>query len=110
MRISISELKENNFEDVINLVTKLSEYKPAKSKYKTIWKHYYNQKNSFSVVATCKKKIVGFGFICFNMTIRGGKIAYIEDIICESSYRGRGIGKAIMNKLYKFAKKTNVTK
>ena len=51
-----------------------------------------------------KKKIIGYGFICVNQTVRGGKIAYIEDIICDNSYRKKGIGKSIMKQLFSFAK------
>ena len=51
-----------------------------------------------------KKTIVGYGCIFVNQTVRGGKIAYIEDIICDNSYRKKGIGKSIMKQLFNFAK------
>ena len=51
-----------------------------------------------------KKKIIGYGCIFVNQTVRGGKIAYIEDIICDNSYRKKGIGKSIMKQLFNFAK------
>lgn len=104
MKINLEKLKKKHLKEAINLVSKLSEYKPAENRLEDIWKSLYKQKNSLCIVAMDQKKIVGYGCIFVNQTVRGGKIAYIEDIICDSSYRKKGIGKSIMKKLFSFAK------
>lgn len=110
MQISYEKLKKIHLKEVINLVSKLSEYKPSEDRLEDIWKSFCKQKNSFSLVAMDKIKIVGYGFICVNQTVRGGKIAYIEDIICDENYRKKGIGKSIMNQLFNYAKKNKCYK
>ena len=102
--INFEKLKKKHLKEVINLVSQLSDYKPAEDTLLDIWRNLYKQKNSLSIVAMEKKKIIGYGFICVNQTVRGGKIAYIEDIICDNSYRKKGIGKSIMKQLFSFAK------
>ena len=104
MKINLVKLKKKHLKEVNNLVSKLSAYKPSEDKLLDIWKSFYKQKNSLCVVAIDKKKIVGYGCIFVNQTIRGGKIAYVEDIICHNSYRKKGIGKCIMTQLFNFAK------
>ena len=104
IKINLEKLKKKHLKEVINLVSKLSEYRPAEDRLEDIWKNLHKQKNSLSIVATDKKTIVGYGCIFVNQTVRGGKIAYIEDIICDNSYRKKGIGKSIMKQLFNFAK------
>ena len=87
MKINYEKLKKKNLREVINLVSKLSDYKPSEKRYLDIWENLYKQKNSFSIVAMDKSKIVGYGSIFVNQTVRGVKIAYIEDIICDESYK-----------------------
>ena len=110
MKINYEKLKKKHLKEVINLVSKLSEYKPSEDRLEDIWKSLCKQKNSFSLVAMDKIKIVGYGFICVNQTVRGGKIAFIEDIICDENYRKKGIGKSIMNQLFNYAKKNKCYK
>ncbi len=110
MSISFTSLKECHLSGVINLVSTISNYKPQESEYKKIWKHFSLQNNVFAIVALDEKKVVGFGYICTNMTIRGGKIAYIEDVICDVNFRSKGLGKEIMNHLLDYAKKNNCYK
>ncbi len=104
IKINLEKLKKKHLKEVINLVSKLSEYRPAEDRLEDIWKNLHKQKNSLSIVATDKKTIVGYGCIFVNQTVRGGKIAYIEDIICDNSYRKKGIGQSIMKQLFNFAK------
>ena len=104
MKINFEKLKKKHLKEVINLVSQLSDYKPTENKLLDIWKNFYKQKNTLSIVAMEKKKIIGYGFISLNQTIRGGRIAYIEDIVCDRNYRKKGIGKSIMEHLFNFAK------
>lgn len=110
MTFRIEKIKKKYLHAVIDLVSQLSDYKPDKKFYEEIWQSFKTQKNSFSIVVLEEDKVVGYGFISFIMMIRGGKIAYIEDIICKKEYRKKGIGKNIIYNLINYAKKNKCYK
>jgi len=74
------------------------------------YKKFILQKNNISIIACLKKKVIGYASINFNMSIRGGIRAYIEDVVIEKRYRKKGVGKSLLNVLLKYAKKKNCYK
>ena len=56
-------------------------------------------------MACLNKKAIGYASINFNISIRGGIRAYIEDVVVEKKFRKKGIGKSLVNILLKYAQK-----
>lgn len=56
-------------------------------------------------VAKDKGKIVGTATILFCRSLSGGLHGFIEDVVVDEAYRGKGIGKALMEKLIACAQK-----
>ncbi|MEM8507761.1 MAG: GNAT family N-acetyltransferase [Bacteroidota bacterium] len=60
--------------------------------------------------AYCKEKevIVGIALMCYYNVISGKK-AWIEDVVVDTKYRGRGIGRKLMDKLLEVGKEKNLS-
>jgi GNAT superfamily N-acetyltransferase len=65
---------------------------------------YFAAKENGNIIASC--------YICIipNLTRAGKSIGFIENVIVDSNYRKRGIGKTIMEKAIKYAKEQNCYK
>lgn len=71
-------------------------------------KRIVKEKNSNVFVArNISNEIVGMGVLVIYSTITGDK-AWIEDVVLEQKNRGKGIGKEIMKRLIKEAKKRGI--
>jgi glucosamine-phosphate N-acetyltransferase len=103
--IFIREIQKTDMSFVIELLQSISKYKPSKSEYTKIWNKFKNQKNIYALVAITNNKIVGYGSIVIETKIRGGKMGHIEDIVSHKDFRKSGVGRAIVDKLFVFAKK-----
>jgi glucosamine-phosphate N-acetyltransferase len=102
--ILIRTVEQTDMNSVIELLQSISEFKPSKTEYSSIWDSYCKQSNVHSLVAVIDKHIVGYGTIVVDTKIRGGKMGHVEDIVSHSNYRKKGIGKAILNALLDVAK------
>jgi ribosomal protein S18 acetylase RimI-like enzyme len=71
-------------------------------------KEFVDNQNSHCMVVETEGKIVGFGALIIYSTPSKGRVAHIEDIIVDTSYRGRGYGRLIIEELIKAAEKGNV--
>ena len=56
------------------------------------------------------KKLIGFGSLNFEMKLKKGLMAYLEDIVVHKEFRGKKIGKLIVDHLVEIAKKENCYK
>ena len=103
--IDILPVSKDNLSEVIDILQSVSEYNPPYETALEKWNEFLNQANYFSLVAILNGKVVGYGSIFFIVKIRGGKMGQIDEIAIRKEYRGIGIGKLIMHKLYEFALK-----
>jgi len=101
--IDIIPIQKKYMHDVIELVQSISEFKPNKDEYNSIWMSYNNQTNVHSIVALIDGKVVGYGTLIIETKIRGGKLGHIEDIVSHNDFRKKGIGKAILESLFEIA-------
>ena len=78
---------------------------------KNVWKNILEQ-NICYFIAKDNGKIVASCFICIipNLTRNGKSIGFIENVITDKEYRGKGIGKRIMENAIKYAKEQNCYK
>lgn len=60
------------------------------------------------ILAEVDDKVVGMALFFYNIsTFKGKKGLYLEDLFVEPSFRGQGIGKALLLKLVEIAKEEN---
>lgn len=78
---------------------------------KNIWEEIKKQKIKY-FTAKDNGKIVGSCYICIipNLTRGGKSIGYIENVIIDTQYRKKGIGKEIVKKAVEYAKEKNCYK
>ncbi len=60
-------------------------------------------KNTLIIVAKDGVRIVGMAMLCITVRI-GRRTGQIEDVVVDSGYRGRGVGKKLMQKLIDLAR------
>ena len=94
----------------------ISNFKPERLEYKSIFESFISQENVIGLVAIvkdeefAKEKVVGFGSLHYTRRIRGGTVGFIEDIAVLESFRKKGIGKLIVKNLIDLAKKEDCFK
>jgi len=78
---------------------------------KSIWENIESQNIKY-FVAKENGKIIASCYICVipNLTRGGKSIGFIENVITDIEYRGKGIGKNIMENAIKYAKDQNCYK
>jgi len=108
--ILIRAVKKNDMDAVIELLQLISEFKPSKSDFLSIWNSFCDQSQVHSLVAVMDNQIVGYGSIVIETKIRGGKMGHIEDIVSHSLFRKKGIGKAVVDALFNIAKENSCYK
>lgn len=83
----------------------VSLFKPSEDIVEKLSRSFGSSVDSYSCVCTHNNSIVAFGSIFFYQRIRGGITGVIEDVVVGSSYRGLGIGRAIVMRLIDQAQK-----
>jgi len=78
---------------------------------KNIWKNIETQNIKY-FIAKENGKIIASCYICIipNLTRGGKSIGFIENVITDIEYRGKGIGKNIIKNAIKYAKEQNCYK
>tara|TARA_B100001094_G_scaffold325916_1_gene381131 strand:+ start:613 stop:1044 length:432 start_codon:yes stop_codon:yes gene_type:complete len=109
-KILIRRISKKHLPSVIDILQDISVHKPLKTKYKNIWIKYSKQQNVFGYCFFYKKKLIGFGSLNFEMKLKKGLMAYMEDIVVHREFRNKKIGKLIVDYLIEIAKKENCYK
>jgi ribosomal protein S18 acetylase RimI-like enzyme len=65
-------------------------------------------RNTFLIVAKDGEKIIGMATL-YAATKFGKKTGFVEDVVMDSAYRGRGLGKKTMETLIEEAKKDGIS-
>ena len=110
MSIKLKKPEEKYLSEIIILLQVISKYYPKELDYRLILRSFLNQKYVFGVIALDTtnddktEKVVGFGSLHLSRKIRGGVIGFIEEVVVHENYRGRGIGKLIIEELIDNAK------
>jgi PhnO protein len=64
--------------------------------------------NSKFFIAESDGKVVGFGGLAWYVIPSKGLIGWVEEVVVDEHYRGKGIGRALMNKIIHFANSKNI--
>ena len=96
---------------VMQLLDKnLSSFLPNANQVDAIWTEFDKQQHIFGIVVLRKKTVIGYGGLSICMRIRGGTVAYIEDVVVDKKFRGKGLGSAIVENLVDIAVKNGCFK
>ena len=103
--ILIRRVSKNDLPKVIDLLQEISVYNPPKKKLESIWERYSNQQNIFGYCFFFNDKLIGYGSINFEMKLKKGLMAYIEDVVVHKEFRNKKIGKMIVDYLIEVTQK-----
>ena len=103
--ILIRRVSKNDLPKVIDLLQEISVYNPPKKKLESIWERYSNQQNIYGYCFFFNDKLIGYGSINFEMKLKKGLMAYIEDVVVHKEFRNKKIGKMIVDYLIEVTQK-----
>jgi len=107
MITTLTEASEAGAADISRLLVQLRENKDEHSASLAELEVIVNDPNAFLVVAKDESRIIGMGTLYVQNKF-SKKTAFVEDVVVDDAYRGKGIGKEIMNAILEIAKKENV--
>lgn len=113
--MELRELNENDLESLIKLYEQLDGANGdfAAEDARKIWKDeiegnkkikYFGVVENGKVISTC------YCLIIPNLTRLGSSIAFVENVVTDSEYRGQGLGRKVMEKAIDFARENNCYK
>ena len=114
-KMEIRELNEKDLESLIKLYEQLD---GANGNFsvedaRKIWKSeikenkklkYFGAVENGKVISTC------YCLIIPNLTRLGSSIAFVENVVTDSEYRGQGLGRKVMEMAIEFARENNCYK
>ena len=112
------ELRELNEKDLESLIKLYEQLDGANGDFtaedaRKIWKDeiegnkkikYFGAVENGKVISTC------YCLIIPNLTRLGSSIAFVENVVTDSEYRGQGLGRKVMGKAIEFARENNCYK
>ena len=97
-------IEKADLDDVFVLLNHLKE-KDIKSIDKKIsWKNFISNTSANSIVGIYENKIVAYGSIVIENKIRGDIAGHIEDIVVDTSVRGKMVGVKLVKELVDIGK------
>ena len=103
--ISFRNVEETDMEEVSSLLNQLKKIDLNKIDYKEAWSNFISNTGSNSIVGVYNKKIVAYGSIVVENKIRGEVAGHIEDIVVDTSVRGKMLGVKLVKELVEIGKK-----
>jgi len=106
--MTILQLKKVNEKTLKEMRELLAQLSPTLSLSHERLAQTIENSQSAVFVAKDKGKIVGTATMLFCHSLSGGLHGFVEDVVVDEKVRGKGIGKALMEKLIALAKKRGV--
>lgn len=111
MSFKIRVAQSEDLQDVLGLIQELARFekepKAVEITVEELQADYHNKLFS-CIVAESEKKVVGLGLYYNRYSTWKGKTIHLEDLIVTQQYRGKGIGKALLNVIVTEAKTAGV--
>ena len=102
--ISFRNVEETDMEEVSSLLNQLKKIDLNKIDYKEAWSNFISNTSSNSIVGVYNKKIVAYGSLVVENKIRGEVAGHIEDIVVDTSVRGKMLGVKLVKELVEIGK------
>ena len=106
-KVYFRNIEKNDLEQVFILLNQLKEVDIYNINKHKAWTDFIKNTSSNSVVGLIDNNIVAYGSVVIENKIRGEVAGHIEDIVVDSSVRGKMIGVALIKKLIEVAKIKN---
>ena len=104
-KISFRKVKEKDMKEVSSLLNQLKKIDLNKIDYQEAWSNFISNTGSNSIVGILNEKIVAYGSIVVENKIRGEVAGHIEDIVVDTSVRGKMLGVKLVKELVEIGKK-----
>ena len=115
VKMELRELNEKDLESLIKLYEQLDDANGnfTAEDARKIWKteiegnkkiKYFGAVENGKVISTC------YCLIIPNLTHLGSSIAFVENVVTDSEYRGQGLGRKVMEMAIEFARENNCYK
>ena len=115
VKMVLRELNEKDLESLIKLYEQLDDANGnfTAEDARKIWKteiegnkkiKYFGAVENGKVISTC------YCLIIPNLTRLGSSIAFVENVVTDSEYRGQGLGRKVMEMAIEFARENNCYK
>jgi len=107
--IVIREANEKDFPAILVLIKELAAFEKSSQTVTNTVQLMKKEKHLFYsfVAETDEKEIVGMAVCFFAYYTWVGKSLYLDDLIVKEVFRRKGIGRALLRKIFEFAKKQN---
>jgi len=102
--MNICPVHRDDLTAIFEMLQSISNFYPKPNEYEKIWDSFLSQDHVFGFSFFIENEIVGYGAVVFEVKIRGGKMAHIEDIVVSEHHRSKGIGSKIIDFLEQEAK------
>ena len=109
---NIRKAERKDCEEMMKLIKELAVYEKAPDEVTVSLEHF--EASGFgenpvwgAFVAEFEKKIVGMALYYIRYSTWKGQRLYLEDLIVTESFRGKGLGKILFDKLIEFGKEKN---
>ena len=109
MKFTIKEATEKDFAAILGLIKELAAFEKAPEQVLNTVEQMKAEKDLFHcfIVETAEREVVGMALYYFAYYTWVGKSLYLDDLYVKERYRGHGIGKSLVKKLFEVAKKEN---
>lgn len=111
MKVNIRNIRKQDSDELIRLITELAEFEklkpPSKQAQKKLLFAVFSKKSGIKVlVAERGSELIGYAFYFFTFsTFLAKPTLYLEDIYISGKYRRSGIGKRMFRELIKTARR-----
>ena len=93
------KIEKTDLEDVFVLLNQLKEKDVDSLDKDSSWKNFTSNTSANSIVGIYEDKIVAYGSIVIENKIRGDIAGHIEDIVVDTSVRGKMVGVKLVKEL-----------
>ena len=97
-------IEKADLDDVFVLLNHLKEKDIKSIDKKLSWKNFTSNTSANSIVGIYENKIVAYGSIVIENKIRGDIAGHIEDIVVDTSVRGKMVGVKLVKELVDIGK------
>ncbi|MDR2009234.1 MAG: GNAT family N-acetyltransferase [Bacteroidales bacterium] len=106
---NIRVAEDKDFPYIINLIKDLARFEKAEEKVINTPELMKEEKNLFGCFVVEKEdgEVIGMALYFFAYFTWVGKSLYLDDLYVKPEYRGEGIGTALLDEIFKLAKKEN---
>jgi len=109
LNIQIRKARKEDCESMMELIHELAVYEKAPEEVTVDFNHFvesgFGEKPVWwAFVAEIENEVVGFALYYIRYSTWKGQRLYLEDILVNECWRGKGIGKLLFNKLIEEAK------